>query len=117
MMTLLIAIGTLLILALIVAISATRKSAEKADRMVRAKLRAEMRSNATDVWEASSPTKVRHTDAPIEYIPAVHVEDDVTDSQYQILKSIFADIEPTTPTQAARLEADFWRDTEPGRFK
>ena len=117
-MTLLISFGTILILALIVVISAARKSAEKNNRVSEAKQRAEMRSNAADVWEATVPKKTKiHSDAPIEYTPSVEVTDDVTDSQYQLLKVIFADIEPHTPERTAKMEADFWRDTEPGRFK
>jgi hypothetical protein len=117
-MSLLISFSILLILALIVIISATRKNTEKANRVDRAKIRAELRSNAKDVWATAVPIKTLiHTDEPIDYVPAIHVEDDVSDSQYQILKAIFADIEPSTPAKVAQQEADYWRDTEPGSLK
>lgn len=113
-MTLLIAVATLLILALIVAISATRKQSERNNRVDSAKLRAEMRSNAKDVWEASVPKKVIQSETPIDYnlsVNDISVEDDVSDSQYQLLKTIFEGNPVSTRT--IEVKNDYWAHTEP----
>lgn len=116
-MTFLLAAGMLLILALIVVISATKKNNERRNLAAEAKHRSEMRSNAKDVWANAVPLKAtEHISAPIEYNTGVAIEEDVSDSQYQILKAIFAEVD-STPSEIARLEADYWRDTEPQGIK
>ena len=94
-MTFLFAGSMLLILALVVVISATRAHKNRNDLAVAAKMRSEMRASAKDVWQANVPVKaVIHEAEPIKYDTAVHVDDDISDSQYQVLKALFAETHP-----------------------
>ena len=116
-MTFLLAAGILLILALIVVVSVTKENTERRNLAEAAKIRADTRSNAKDVWANAVPLKATvHIAEPIEYDKGITVKDDISDSQYQILKAIFADVEPT-PSVVAKLEADYWKDTEPQGFR
>lgn len=115
-MTFLFAAGMLLVLALIVVVSATKKNTERRNLAEAAKHRCDMRSNAKDVWANAVPVKATvHTTEPIEYDMGVSVSEDVSDSQYQILKAIFADVKPT-PIENTKAEVDYWKDTEPLGF-
>jgi hypothetical protein len=107
-------------LALIVATSAVRKNSEKTTRQNNAKFRAEMRRNSADAWEASVPTPVVHTDAPIDFDTSVRVDDDITDSQYAIIKTIFETEHPDKVFLSKYKNVpviDYWGDTTPGRIE
>ena len=114
-MTLLLSVAALLVLALILSISVTSGQRKRNKLAEEARIRAEMRSNAKDVWAANVQTvAVTHSNKPIEYDTTIHVKDDLTDSQYQILKAIFAEAHPEfrSSTEKAKLEADYWADTD-----
>ena len=114
-MTFLFAGGMLLILALIVVISAARSQRERNNLAAAAKMRSEMRKDSKDVWAATVPvTAVVHEEAPVEYDTIVREDDDMTDSQYQVLKAIFSEThaEFRTPSQLAEIEKNYWADTD-----
>ena len=114
-MTFLLPIGLLLVLLLVVVISATNAQRDRGRLAEAAKIRADMRSNSKDVWESNVPAKaVIHDDKPIEYDASIHIADDVSDSEYQVLKAIFAETHPAfrSNTEQAKLEANYWADTD-----
>jgi hypothetical protein len=115
-MSLSLALATLAILALIVAFSIVRANAARERRINDAKERTRIR----DIKMSAIPVyKPAHTTEPIKYDLSLHgmeVSDDMTESQYAILKAIFDDEHPDRiflNKDEAVPVIDYWRDTAP----
>jgi hypothetical protein len=119
-MSLSLALATLAILALITIFSIVRANAKREQRIEKAKERGRTR----DILKAAIPVySPPHTVAPIKYdlsLDSIEVTDDISESQYAILKAIFEDEHPDRAflhkDAAVPVIEDYWADTEPARI-
>ena len=114
-MTLLLSASILIVLLLITLVSITNAQRKRTRLIEEAKLRAELRKTSKDVWQANVPTQtVVHILEPIDYDTTIQVQDDMSDSEYEILKAIFAEADPGSRSNAekTKVEIDHWADTD-----
>ena len=119
-MSLSIALATLAILALITLFSIVRANSHRKQRIEDAKERTRVRDIKKSVIPVYAPA---HTAVPIKYdlsLDSIEVTDDITESQYAILKAIFEDEHPDRTflprDEAVPVINDYWSDTEPSRI-
>lgn len=119
-MSLSIALATLAILALITLLSIVRANAKRKQRIENAK----KRGRSQDILKAAIPVhEPPHAVAPIKYdlsLDSIEVTDDISESQYAIIKAIFEEEHPDRAflrkDQAVPVIEDYWANTEPARI-